>query len=135
MIYKVPQTLTHHDAVKAQHTGSIARYRIVSYKNALHSTYCLPLVALTGGQKRNDGTTGGLMWPSGAGGPICPIFRPISSQVMSTTRTLGKSSKVLEVRVISMHSFRRDAFLSELLRHSHQVSGVWVAKTARPAPY
>lgn len=45
-----------------------------------------------------------------------------------------KSYKVLEVTVISMLSVRRDALLSELLSHSHQVSGVWVAKTAWPTP-
>lgn len=44
---------------------------------------------------------------------------------MSTTRTL----KVLEVLFIFRLSVRRDAFLSELLCHSHQVSGVWVAET------
>lgn len=34
-------------------------------------------------------------------------------------------------RVVLMFSVCRDAFLSELLRHSHQVSGVWVTKTVR----
>lgn len=55
------------------------------------------------------------------------------SRVMSTarTKTLGKSHKVLEESVTFMLSVRRDAFLSELLCHSYQVSGVWVAKTVR----
>lgn len=41
------------------------------------------------------------------------------------------TQKVLEVSVIFMLSVCHDAFLSELLSHSHQVSGVWVAKTVR----
>lgn len=53
------------------------------------------------------------------------------SRVWSTARTLRKSFKVLEESVVFVLSVRRDAFLSELLGHSHQVSGVWVAKTVR----
>lgn len=51
--------------------------------------------------------------------------------VMSTSRTLGKSHKVLEESVMFLLSVRRNALLSELFRHSHQVSGVWVSKTVR----
>lgn len=74
------------------------------------------------------------------------LLRASSSAILSGTGSLraqpgaesrppqGHSespTKVLEESVISMLSVRRDAFLSELLCHSHQVSGVWVAKTVR----
>lgn len=59
----------------------------------------------------------GRLWaqPGAGSGPLCKDTR-------------GESYNALEESCRGL-SVRRDAFLSELLGHSHQVGGVWVAKT------
>lgn len=94
-------------------------------------------------KQTNKGTTSGVMWallqhltPVCWGPRLQPSFkgRAVSEHNLEPSQVHCKDTRdVLQSlgRVIFMLSVRRDAFLSELLCHSHQVSGVWVAKTVR----